>query len=105
MHGGLMQLVAYGAQDIYFNNRNFNNAGMLYSPHVKKISKQQKQRIKCAKKFKNFRKHDKYDQHICCICLDKYRAEEFVSVRYCGHIYHEKCNKLDLVACPICRRI
>ena len=110
--GGLMQLVAYGAQDVYLseyrnhnpNNPNNHNGGMIYRPHVKKASKAKKQRVKCFKKFKNFRKNDTYDQHTCCICLDRHKADEFVTVRYCGHIYHQQCNRAEMITCPVCRR-
>ena len=105
--GGIMQLIAFGAQDLYitstsqnYANNSFNN----YRPHTKKQKKAKVQEPLKEKKFKNFRKNDKYDQHKCVICLEKFKAEQFVTVRTCKHIYHKDCHHPNMVECPSCRQ-
>ncbi len=98
--GGLMQLVAVGAYNIYEPIDNTKNN----YPYKKRTSVKNKQQILKEIKFKNFRKNDKYDQRKCVVCLGKFKVEEFVVVRMCRHIYHKDCNDKSMIECPICRQ-
>ncbi|QKF94191.1 zinc finger protein RING-type protein [Fadolivirus algeromassiliense] len=105
--GGLMQLVAYGAQDIYFSNT--SNKSISYRSKLEKEKKKNNElsrlkNILKSMKFKNFRDHDRYNQTKCILCLAKFKAEEFVIVRKCKHIYHKECDHKSIIQCPICRQ-
>ena len=99
MAGGILQLIT-GSYDDY-QQANYQQANHKY---IKPKAKQ-KQSIKCFKKFKNFCKKDKYDQRNCCICLSKYKQEEYIALRFCGYIYHKDCADVKMIKCPICRKI
>jgi hypothetical protein len=66
--GGLMQLVAYGAQDMYLtgSNRVFDNQNLYLHRIREQKNKNKKSTIVLkTKKFINFQKDDKYDQRKC----------------------------------------
>jgi len=104
--GGLMQLVAFGAQDIYFSHQTPTRNVHRVKLETERENKKKKHReIKISKymKFKNFKKTDKYDQRKCMICCSKFKQDEFVLVRKCKHIYHKDCDNNKIINCPICR--
>lgn len=94
MSGGLMGLIAYGAQDIYLSVN--PNITFYHNEPVVEIFKEEK--------FDNFQKNDKYNQCECVICLDKFNVTDLVIVRKCEHIYHKNCDYVQLISCPICRQ-
>jgi len=104
--GGLMQLVAYGAQDIYSSHQTPTRNVHRVKLEIEKENKKKKHRntnILKFMKFKNFKKTDNYDQKKCVICYSKFKQDDFVLVRKCKHIYHKDCDHAKIVNCPICR--
>jgi len=100
--GGLMQLIAFGANDIYlFPHDNHKNGN---KPHRKKRKEKTIEKVLKDIKFKNYRDKDRFDQHRCTICLERFKAEEFVTVRICRHIFHKECHPSSMKECPICRQ-
>lgn len=111
MMGGIMQLVAFGCQDVFIGGVHTHNGsphrcrgGRIYARNLKK-SKHKKIRnenILKDKKFKNYK--NKYQQTECVICLERFKPDDFVAVRKCKHIYHSECDNKAIVNCPICRQ-
>lgn len=117
--GGLMQLVSYGAQDIYMTGmpeityfratyRRYNSFGnRIHDEQIKKMKNKETRNINIlmAKKYKNLLdSHNKYHQSECVICLENFKKEEYVIVRKCRHIYHQECDNKAIIHCPVCRQ-
>jgi len=100
MFDGLFRLIAYGAQDIYLTAPKITFFNVVY----KKAKNFEAQEILEEQCFGDFQQYDKYNQRECAICLDKFGSEEFVSVRKCGHIYHNTCHDRSMRCCPVCRQ-
>ena len=112
--GGLMQLVAYGAQDVFF-----------YPPQIKKSKsarRRSRRRLRKLKKHKKA-KSKKYNMKTfkfgkkktrnneCSICLIEYDENCKISRLNCSHCFHTDCIKqwLDKTpkkyrTCPYCRQ-
>lgn len=99
--GGLMQLVAYGAQDIYLTNNpqtTFDNMTRIrYSTFVPRIQTQ----LEC---------HAAIKSNYCPICCDNIEINDKIHTTICSHTYHHQClskyvehlNKSNY-NCPLCR--
>lgn len=98
--GGLFQLISHGSS---LGINNHGNHGVPWRIRRKRKNKIKKIIFK-DKKYKNFIKIDKYNQRKCCICLSRFKFEEYVIVRKCKHIYHKDCHNAALILCPICRQ-
>ena len=110
---GLIQLITYGAQDLYLTppNRNFYDNVHSSQRYEIDLPLPSKIPIKSCNEdptydteFKNFKENDKYDQHECTICLKKFNDDDLVAVRLCDHIFHTKCHKSNTITCLICRQ-
>lgn len=99
MRGGLMNLVAFGAQDIYLSgnpNITYFNAQYRRATHFYDEP--------TVENFGNFQNNDKYNQHSCVICLEDFNIAELIIIKKCGHIYHKNCDHVQLILCPMCRQ-
>lgn len=111
--GGLMQLVAYGAQDIYMGDEGGDAAGsrpiarnqpsrVMPNP-VPIFKKKEVHRALKTKKFKNL-KENKYKTEECCICLEMLQGDDYIVIWKCEHFYHKECDsETTIKSCPMCR--
>ncbi len=97
--GGLMQLVAYGAQGIYGSYRDHHTT-MNYGRCTTRTIARSDLNIS---KYKAFRKHDKYKQKSCPICLASFKPNSKVAYKSCKHICHKGCYNRISGGCPVCR--
>lgn len=107
--GGLMQLVAYGAQDAYLTgNPQITFFKTVYRRHTDlSLNEFNNNEIEpCQyiyKKYELFKKIDKYNQSSCPICHDEYCLDDDILIWGCQHIYHKNCHHENIRECPICR--
>jgi hypothetical protein len=105
--GGLMQLVAYGAQDAYLTeNPQISFFNTIYRRHTEfLLNKSYESEIEdCTyiyKKYELFK--DKYNQNVCPICHDEYNSNDDIVIWGCQHIYHKFCHHEHIKSCPVCR--
>ena len=107
--GGLMQLVAYGAQDVYLTsnrpvetfqaiNRRVSRSARLHSRYTKAKSLK-------LKPTKYYEEIDKKINDDCSICINE--LDNNVVKTKCNHFYHKDCIN-ELInhghdKCPYCR--
>ncbi len=78
MHGGLMQLVAYGAQDMYLTTSDISSSE---TDTVAELFLE----------FTNITIENKLIDDICTICLDNFRPDDKIHETLCNHCFHHGC--------------
>jgi len=89
--GGLMQLVAYGAQDVILTSQ----------PQISFFREHTPTQLWRSVRFNKV--INKYDLTECCICLSNYKPEDKVMLGTCGHFIHKSCGYESVKQCPYCR--
>jgi hypothetical protein len=129
--GGLMQLVAYGAQDIYLTG----DPETVFRRVVDSVINRRFFKSKYLPKNENKEKYKEITDNLqnkeCCICLENCadivsstcneftiactvpNSGEFIKLLCCGHIFHDKCieqwmeqstyHSSNFNKCPLCR--
>jgi len=104
--GGLMQLIAYGAQDLYLTgNSQITFFKTIYRKHTKLANNIEEEEF-CKyiyDKYESFQDKDKYNQTSCPICCEEYYLADDIVIWGCQHIYHKKCHQMNICCCPVCR--
>jgi hypothetical protein len=108
--GGLLQLIAYGAQGIILNDPTHsyintecieNNSWSINTERIENNS------WSIDTKIKNYKLNKKSNKKIeCCICYDEH--DKNVYKTYCGHVYCKSCLDRSLKinkTCPYCRSV
>ena len=118
-NGGLMQLVAYGAQDMYLTGNpaiTFFDAG--YRRHTNfsendyiDIPRDVKKQHSELCLVDHYTLDRIYEEDCCAICLDEFKVKDEVHQTLCNHIFHFKCmsklinsNHQCTYRCPLCRK-
>lgn len=103
--GSLMQLIAYGANDVYLTgNPQIAFFKTVYRRHTSPLNHYDNNADDCKyiyKKYNQFK--DKYNQSSCPICYDEYIPNDDIIVWGCQHIYHKECHHTNIKDCPSCR--
>jgi len=107
---GLMQLVAYGTQDI--EEKKDKKGRKKRCKHYENIQNK-KINEKINKKCNNYKKIKITYSDNCAFCLSKMNISNIVFETKCGHKFHQKCLKEYLKYncqhkilndnCPLCR--
>jgi hypothetical protein len=110
MSGGLINLVAYGAQDVYLTG---NPNITFFNTHYRRHSSFANETIQKHKHIDlNYTSYNTNMSSECAICLSEYDLESLVHVTRCNHMFHHEClrNYLenieqhhDFYKCPLCR--